>query len=90
MKDESWRLLYAASMRKDLRRLDHPIRKRVISSLEKLAERGPEQTALMMRLSGSTNWRLRVGDWRVIVEMDDANHTIKVKRVLPRGRAYDR
>lgn len=34
--------------------------------------------------------RLRVGDWRVIVALDASTRTIRVKRVLPRGRAYDR
>jgi len=33
---------------------------------------------------------LRVGDWRAIVEVDRAANTIRVKRVLPRGRAYER
>ncbi|MCA1677782.1 MAG: hypothetical protein LC777_01945 [Actinobacteria bacterium] len=34
--------------------------------------------------------RLRVGDWRVILELDESHRTIVVVRVLPRGRAYDR
>jgi ParE toxin of type II toxin-antitoxin system, parDE len=35
-------------------------------------------------------WRLRVRDWRVIFERDEAIRVIGVVRVLPRGRAYDR
>ncbi|MBI4213800.1 MAG: type II toxin-antitoxin system RelE/ParE family toxin [Chloroflexi bacterium] len=33
-------------------------------------------------------WRLRVGDWRVRFLYDYQSTTIRVIRVLPRGRAY--
>jgi mRNA-degrading endonuclease RelE of RelBE toxin-antitoxin system len=33
---------------------------------------------------------LRVGDWRVIIELDVAARAIIIQRILPRGRAYDR
>jgi len=33
-------------------------------------------------------WRLRVGDWRVLFTLDDAARTMIVLRVLPRGGAY--
>jgi len=41
-------------------------------------------------LKGRAESRLRVADWRVIVELDTAARTIVIQRVLPRGRAYDR
>lgn len=54
------------------------------------------------RRSGSTNghgdvrplqgrpreWRLRIGDWRVIFTYDDETTAIVILAVLPRGRAY--
>jgi mRNA interferase RelE/StbE len=84
-----WGLLYASGARKDLRRLDPPIRKRVVTDLERLARQGSEGNALT-KLKGRTGSKLRVGDWRVILELDRATRTIRVKRVLPRGRAYQR
>jgi mRNA interferase RelE/StbE len=44
----------------------------------------------VLKLTGQDAWRLRVGDWRVIFERDEAIRVIGVVRVLPRGRAYDR
>lgn len=35
-------------------------------------------------------WRLRVGDWRVIFIYRHVAQMISVVRVLPRGKAYDR
>ena len=84
-----WRLHYAGSARKDLRRLDPPIRERILRALEDLSAAGPGGAALV-KLRGRPESRLRVGDWRVIVEVDRAANTIRVKRVLPRGRAYER
>lgn len=84
-----WHLEYATSARKDLRRLDPPVRKRVVAGLEQLASSGPIGSGLV-RLQGRPGARLRVGDWRVIVELDAPSRTIRIKRVLPRGRAYER
>jgi len=44
----------------------------------------------LRKLKGRAESRLRVGDWRVIVELDLEARTIVIQRVLPRGRAYNR
>jgi mRNA interferase RelE/StbE len=85
----TWRLVYANSARKDLRRIDPPVRRRIADALERLAQKGVEDGGLV-RLRGRPDLRLRVGDWRVIVELDAPTGTIRVKRILPRGRVYDR
>jgi mRNA interferase RelE/StbE len=83
-----WRLIYANSARKDLRRLDQPVRARILSELERLSAGEPESK--LVRLKGRSGARLRVGGWRVLVELEVEGRTIRVKRVLPRGRAYER
>jgi mRNA interferase RelE/StbE len=40
------------------------------------------------RLKGQRGFRLRIGDWRVIYEIDTAEGTIVIFRVRPRGGAY--
>jgi mRNA interferase RelE/StbE len=85
----AWRLDYASSARKDLRRLDPPIRARIVKALERIAADGTENSG-MVKLQGRPDQRLRVGDWRVIVELETADRAIRVKRVLPRGRVYQR
>ena len=89
MSPPPWRLHYANSARKDLRRLDPPVRTRIVTALERLASQGAQDSGLV-RLRGRPELRLRVGDWRVLVELDAPSHMIRVKRVLPRGRAYER
>jgi mRNA-degrading endonuclease RelE of RelBE toxin-antitoxin system len=59
------------------------------NAITRLAQ-GAELVGDVKRLSGSGEYRLRVGDWRVRFERHDRQLTIVVVRVLPRGRAYYR
>jgi mRNA interferase RelE/StbE len=83
-----WRVEVEQRAKKDLSRLDVPVRQRVVKSIRALAE-DPRSGALR-KLSGRPGSRLRVGDWRVLVMLDEKARAIRVERVLPRGRAYDR
>lgn len=76
------------SAEKELRRLDPPIRKRVLAALDRL--QADDRTLDVRRLTGSEHYRLRVGDWRVIFDYDPDTQTLLVRHVLPRGRAYER
>jgi mRNA interferase RelE/StbE len=83
-----WALEFERRAEQDLRRLDPPVARRVLAALDRLLERDPSLD--LRRLRGSDEWRLRVGDWRVRLQLDFDAHVIVVVRVLPRGRAYDR
>ncbi len=72
---------------RDLKRLDPPVRHRILEALEGLTEVPPRGD--VHRLAGEANaWRLRVGDWRVRFTRDRDSGVIYFLRVLPRGRAY--
>jgi mRNA interferase RelE/StbE len=58
----------------------------VLDALERLV--GERPAGDVTRLSGTDEWRFRVGDWRVRFQRDDAARVIYVLRILPRGRAY--
>jgi mRNA interferase RelE/StbE len=81
-------LRFTRSAEKDLRRLDPPVRKRVLSGLDRLL--ADDHSLDVRRLAGSGRFRLRVGDWRVIFDYDREEETVLIRRVLPRGRAYER
>ena len=81
-----WRVEITGRARRDLRRLDPPVRERIYESLERLVADPPAGD--VVKLTGSEEWRLRVGDWRVRFGLDRAARTVVVLRVLPRGRAY--
>ncbi len=82
---EPWSYAVTPQARRDLRRLDPPVRRRVVEALDRFVE---DPFAADIRKLESPEWRLRIGDWRVRFTFDDDQRMIVVLRVLPRGRAY--
>lgn len=78
-------MVYMPPAARDLRRLDRTDAVRVAAALQHLAASGQGD---VRRLSGTYEWRLRVGDLRVLFRFDYEAETLAVRRILPRGRAY--
>jgi mRNA interferase RelE/StbE len=74
--------------KRDLKRLDPQVRQRIYAALKRTAV--DPTTGQLRKLTSRIESRLRVGDWRVLVTLDTDARVIRVNRVLPRGRAYDR
>jgi mRNA interferase RelE/StbE len=81
-----WRVEITPPARRDLRRLDPPVRQRILDALDRLV--ADPLTGHVIKLQGRKEHRLRVGDWRVILQLDPEQLAVYVLRVLPRGRAY--
>ncbi len=73
---------------KDFDRLDATLKQRIFAGLRRLTE---VVHGDVRRLQGTSEglYRLRIGDWRVIFSYQ-ADSTILVVRVLPRGSAYQK
>lgn len=41
------------------------------------------------KLRGRGGWRVRVGDYRILYEIDDAEHVVDVGAIRHRSSAYD-
>lgn len=70
--------------------MDPAERARVVAALERFADSGRGD---LDRVAGTTDppeHRLRVGGWRVRLELDEPAGELRVLRVLPRGQAYRR
>lgn len=88
MTGDQWSYIITPPARRDLRRLDPPVKRRIVDALDRLVL--DPRAGDIRKLSGSDAWRLRVGEWRVRFDFDDEALLVIVTRVLPRGRAYDR
>lgn len=51
--------------------------------------RDPFGAANVKALVGQPGYRLRVGDWRVIYDVEQERVVIRVLRIAPRGGAYE-
>lgn len=72
---------------RDLRRLSVENFQRIASRIKRLA--GDPRPSGCRKITGSeSDWRIRVGDYRVIYEIDDKARSVKVMRVRHRREAY--
>jgi mRNA interferase RelE/StbE len=82
-----YRILLERAAEKDLARLAAGIYARVIAAIQTLA-RNPRPPGCR-KLAGSKNdWRIRVGDYRVIYEIADEIRIVRVNRVRHRREVY--
>ena len=68
-------------------RLDRPVAHRVVAKLEQAAAR-PERS--FERLVGSSDYKLRIGDYRLLAVLAYESKTILVERVDHPSRIYER
>jgi mRNA interferase RelE/StbE len=73
----------------DLKRIDKQYIPRILEAIESLAENPfPVQSK---KLKGSeSSYRLRVGDYRVIYQVDQENKTVVIYHIRHRKGAYKR
>lgn len=84
-----YRVFLERAAEKDLKSLSSRLHNRVITPLQKLA-RQPRPPGCR-RLTGRDNdWRIRVGEYRIVYEIDDPAQTIRMNRVRHRREVYRR
>lgn len=81
------RLIFTDPAKKDYKGLAKEMRDRVQSALNRMLLH-PEACDLIRIKGEPDKWRLRVGDWRVIMRMDQDAETIYVLRIRHRSEAY--
>ena len=82
----SWEIVYTNRARRDVDRLDISVARRVLRALESLANGDPSDVRKLRGAAGDS--RLRVGDWRVILDFDRRGRILNVKRIAHRREAY--
>lgn len=80
-------LVYSPSALKQLEKLDNIIGERIITTLERLRIR-PESCDIK-KLIGMQGYRLRVGDYRVIFDIEEERLVIFVLQIGPRKNIYN-
>ncbi|ACV07390.1 type II toxin-antitoxin system RelE/ParE family toxin [Kytococcus sedentarius] len=86
----AWTVEVSATARKALKKLDPPVARRIVRflrELEALDDPRARGKALTGVLSGL--WRYRVGDHRVICDVDDEVLVVHVIEVGHRSSVYD-
>ncbi len=83
----SYRVEFRGSAERELRRIDPQIVPRIMEAIRGLAEE--PRPAGTRKLAGSEQaYRIRVGDYRVVYTVDDAQKMVSIDRVRHRREAY--
>ncbi len=82
-----YQLSVTNSAKKDIRRLPADIQRRVRQSINPLANEPRPAGSRKLRGAG-TLYRIRVGDYRVVYDVDDEAHMITIIRVGHRRDVY--
>lgn len=78
---------YTRQALKTLRRMPADTAQRIIAKIEQYAQEPETQANNVTALKGREGIRLRVGDWRVI--MNDDGVVLAVLEIGPRGSVYE-
>ena len=73
---------------RELRRLDRPVKNRMVAAILALNS-DPRPAGCLKVKSEEGVWRIRIGDWRVGYQIDDANREVIVIRIGHRSEFYD-
>lgn len=82
-----YRVFLERAAEKDLNRLSSEIHERVITAIRELAS-DPRPPGCRKLSGGKRDWRIRVGDYRVIYEIADEIQIVRVNRVRHRREVY--
>jgi mRNA interferase RelE/StbE len=80
-----YELVYSKVSSKHLRKLDRPAQERIVSALERIRIRPQD---FVVRLVGQPYYKLRVGDYRVILDLDRGRLIILVIEIGHRRNVY--
>lgn len=81
-------VLYKKRALKGLARMPAALRERAREALSLLAANPDRQGLDVKRLQGRNGFHLRIGDWRLIYEVDRGRLIILVVEIGPRGDVY--
>ena len=83
-----WSLVYTRAARRTLSKLPGDIRQRILSKLEALAEDPFAARLDVKKPAGTEGFRLRMGDWRVIYDLNEGELVVLAIKIGSRGDVY--
>ncbi|HMD77373.1 MAG TPA: type II toxin-antitoxin system RelE/ParE family toxin [Terracidiphilus sp.] len=86
----AWAIEYAETAKKQLRKLDRAAARRIIDFMDERVASSDDPRAIGKALKGPLGelWRYRVGDFRVICDIQDKVLTVLVLRIGNRREVY--
>ena len=77
-----WSVVLSPEVKKRLEKIPNPDRRRILTALDALSN-GPSGD--IKPLKGRSEWRLRIGGWRILLDVDEPDRKIRVSSIGSRG-----
>lgn len=85
-----WTINFTKKSQKELQKLDKPVQTQIIAELDRiLLLNNPRGVGKSLTGELSGLWRYRIGDYRIIAELEDSIFTVIVVRIGHRKQIYD-
>ena len=86
----AWTINYSETARKQLQKLDRPVARRIIDFMDERVAKRTDPRDLGKALSGPLGklWHYRMGDYRLICDINDKSVTVLVIRIGHRREVY--
>ena len=82
----SYQVILPKAVQKQLNQLPQDLKQRIVAALMRLQEDPRPVNSLQMK--GSQGYRLRVGDYRVLYDIDNKEEIVTLRRVGHRREIY--
>jgi len=84
-----YEIIFSPRASKELRALHRlPIGRRLSDAIDALADNPRPRGCI--KTTAQQTWRIRVGDYRVVYDIDDVVRIVAIDRVEARGSVYER
>ena len=87
----AWQIEFDPDALKELKRLDRPVQMRLVAFLRDRLAPLDDPRSLGEALSGArlgSYWKYRVGDWRIVCDIQDQRIVVRVLRTGNRREVY--
>ena len=88
MSETAYTVSVNRSAQKEIRALDGNIRVRVVQSFRLLAA-NPRPSGCRKLVGATNRWRIRIGEYRIIYSINDADRTVEIVAARHRSKAYE-
>ena len=82
---EEWKIIIAPIAEKRISKIPNPDKRRILTAINELYA---GLSGDLKPLKNREEWRLRVGDWRILLDIDIEARFILVKYIDSRGGVY--
>ena len=84
---KKYKLLLRPSAVRDLKKLNEPIHERIIRAIVALSE-NPRKPGAKKLIGTENEWRIRIGNYRVLYEIDEKSEIVRIFRIAHRKEVY--